>query len=217
MYEEIKEQMVDICHKLWQKGWVAANDGNVTVKVGEGKYLATQTGVSKAFITPEKIGLIDDDFNILEAAEGFRPSSEVKMHLRCYKERPDVGAVVHAHPPVSTGFACAHLPMDDYCMIETVIGVGSIPLTPYGTPSTYEVPEAIAPYLKPRCSDSRRRPYHSILQNGNNGASGSHFSCCTSARRCKGYYSRQYRQTYRYERAIRRYRQASGLQEIPLM
>ena len=59
--------------------------------------------------------------------------------------------------------------------------------------------------------------YHSILQNGNNGASGSHFSCCTSARRCKGYYSRQYRQTYRYERAIRRYRQASGLQEIPLM
>ena len=114
--------MVDICHKLWQKGWVAANDGNVTVKVGEGKYLATQTGVSKAFITPEKIGLIDDDFNILEAAEGFRPSSEVKMHLRCYKERPD--------------------------MIETVIAVGSIPLTPYGTPSTYEVPEAIAPYLK---------------------------------------------------------------------
>ena len=148
MYEEIKEQMVDICHKLWQKGWVAANDGNVTVKVAEGKYLATQTGVSKAFITPEKIGLIDDDFNILEAADGFRPSSEVKMHLRCYKERADVGAVVHAHPPVSTGFACAHLPMDDYCMIETVIGVGSIPLTPYGTPSTYEVPEAIAPYLK---------------------------------------------------------------------
>lgn len=148
MYEKIKEQMVDICHKLWQKGWVAANDGNVTVKVGEGKYLATQTGVSKAFITPEKIGLIDDDFNILEAAEGFRPSSEVKMHLRCYKERTDVGAVVHAHPPVSTGFACAHLPMDDYCMIETVIAVGSIPLTPYGTPSTYEVPEAIAPYLK---------------------------------------------------------------------
>ena len=81
MYEEIKEQMVDICHKLWQKGWVAANDGNVTVKVGEGKYLATQTGVSKAFITPEKIGLIDDDFNILEAADGFRPSSEVKMLL----------------------------------------------------------------------------------------------------------------------------------------
>ena len=146
MYEEIKEQIVDVCHKMWQQGWVAANDGNVTVKVGEGRYLATQTGVSKAFITADKIGLIDDDFNIIDAKEGWRPSSEVKMHLRCYQERPDVGAVVHAHPPVATGFACAQLPMDDYCMIETVIAVGSVPLTPYGTPSTYEVPEAITPY-----------------------------------------------------------------------
>jgi L-fuculose-phosphate aldolase len=148
MYEDIKLQMVEICKKLWLKGWVAANDGNVSVKVAPGLYLATQTGVSKADITPDKIGLIDDDFNIIEAKEGWRPSSEVKMHLRCYKEREDVGAVVHAHPPVSTGFACAQLPMDDYCMIETVIAVGSIPLTPYGTPSTYEVPEAIAPYLQ---------------------------------------------------------------------
>ncbi len=148
MYEEIKEQMVDICHKMWQKGWVAANDGNITVKVAEGKYLATQTGMSKAFITTKNIGLIDDDFNILEAEPSFKPSSEVKMHLRCYHDRPDVGAVVHAHPPTATGFACAQIPLDDYCMIETVIVVGSIPLTPYGTPSTYEVPEAIAPYLQ---------------------------------------------------------------------
>ena len=148
MYEEIKEQMVDVCQKMWQQGGVAANDGNVTVKVAEGRYLATQTGVSKAFITADKIGLIDDDFNIIDAKDGWRPSSEVKMHLRCYQERPDVGAVVHAHPPVATGFACAQLPMDDYCMIETVIAVGSVPLTPYGTPSTYEVPEAITPYLQ---------------------------------------------------------------------
>lgn len=148
MYEDIKAAIVEVCHKMWQKGWVAANDGNVSVRVGEGRYLATQTGVSKAEITPEKIGLIDDSFQIIEAAEGFRPSSEIKMHLKCYHERPDVGAVVHAHPPVATGFACAHLPLDDYCMIETVIAVGSVPLTPYGTPSTEEVPEAIAPYLQ---------------------------------------------------------------------
>ncbi len=148
MYEDIKQAMVEVCHKMWQKGWVAANDGNVTVKVAEGKYLATQTGVSKADITVDKIGLIDDSFQILEAAEGWRPSSEVKMHLKCYHDRPDVGAVVHAHPPVATGFACAHQSLDDYCMIETVIAVGSVPNTPYGTPSTYEVPEAIAPYLQ---------------------------------------------------------------------
>jgi L-fuculose-phosphate aldolase len=70
------------------------------------------------------------------------------MHLRCYQEREDVGAVVHAHPPTATGFAVAHLAMDRYTMIETVITLGSIPVTPYGTPSTYEVPDAIAPYLQ---------------------------------------------------------------------
>ncbi|MBR1724193.1 MAG: class II aldolase/adducin family protein, partial [Ruminococcus sp.] len=149
MYEEIKDQIVEVCHKMWLKGWVAANDGNVTVKVGENEFLATRTGISKYEITREHIGLIDKDFNILESpSEGWRPSSEVKMHMKCYADRPDVGAVVHAHPPVSTGFACAHLSIDDYCMIETVIGVGSVPLTPYGTPSTYEVPEAIEPYLQ---------------------------------------------------------------------
>jgi len=72
----------------------------------------------------------------------------MKMHMRCYEERDDVGAVVHAHPPTATGFAVANKPLDQYCMIETVLTVGSIPVTPYGTPSTFEVPDAIAPYLR---------------------------------------------------------------------
>ena len=149
MYEDIKDKIVEVCHKMWLKGWVAANDGNVTVKVGENRFLATRTGISKYEITREHIGLIDGDYNIIEKpSDDWRPSSEVKMHLKCYHDRPDVGAVVHAHPPVSTGFACAHIPLDDYCMIETVIAVGSVPLTPYGTPSTFEVPEAIEPYLQ---------------------------------------------------------------------
>ncbi len=147
MYEEIKDQICDVCHKMWQLGWVAANDGNVTVKLEDGTFLATPTGISKSFITPEKIVHIDKDANIIEANGDYRPSSEIKMHLRCYSEREDVGAVVHAHPPVATGYAVANIPLDDYSMIETVIAIGSIPVTPYGTPSTYEVPEAIAPYL----------------------------------------------------------------------
>ena len=149
MYEDRKDKIVEVCHKMWQKGWVAANDGNVSVKVGENRFLATRTGISKYEITREHIGLIDGDYNIIEKpSEDWKPSSEVKMHLKCYHDRPDVGAVVHAHPPVATGFACAHIPLDDYCMIETVIAVGSVPLTPYGTPSTFEVPEAIEPYLQ---------------------------------------------------------------------
>ena len=79
---------------------------------------------------------------------GIGPSSEIKMHLRCYRERPDVGGVVHAHPPTATGYAVANKPLDDYSMIETVIAIGSVPVTPYGTPSTDEVPEAITPYLQ---------------------------------------------------------------------
>jgi L-fuculose-phosphate aldolase len=142
-----KELICDICHKMWQQGWVAANDGNVTVKLEDGTFLATPTGVSKCFIEPDMLIRIDENYNVLEAKEGYRPSSEIKMHLRCYKEREDVGAVVHAHPATATGFAVAGKSLDEYSMIETVIAIGSIPLTPYGTPSTNEVPEAIAPYL----------------------------------------------------------------------
>ncbi|MBQ7131416.1 MAG: class II aldolase/adducin family protein [Oscillospiraceae bacterium] len=147
-YMELREQMCDICHKMWQLGWVAANDGNLSAKLPDGTFLATPTGISKSFITPEKLVHIDADGNVLDGLEGYRPSSEIKMHLRCYKDRDDVGAVLHAHPPVATGFAVANKHLDRYTMIETVIAIGSIPVTPYGTPSTNEVPEAIAPYIQ---------------------------------------------------------------------
>lgn len=145
---ELKEQMCDICHKMWQLGWVAANDGNLSCRLPDGNFLATPTGISKSFITPEKIVKINANAEVIDGNEKYRPSSEIKMHLRCYEEREDVGAVLHAHPPVATGYAVAHLDMDRYNMIETVISLGSIPCTPYGTPSTYEVPEAITPYLQ---------------------------------------------------------------------
>lgn len=146
--QELKAQICDVCHRMWQLGWVAANDGNISVKLADGSLLCTPTGISKSFITGDSLLLVDQDLNILEGAPGFKPSSEMKMHLRCYQERPDIGAVVHAHPPTATGFAVAGRSLDDYSMIETVVTLGSVPLTPYGTPSTYEVPEAISPYLQ---------------------------------------------------------------------
>jgi L-fuculose-phosphate aldolase len=146
--QQIKEQMCDVCHKMWQLGWVAANDGNVSVRLEDGNFLATPTGISKSFITPEKLVKINAKGEVLEGEEGFHPSSEIKMHLRCYEEREDVGAVVHAHPPTATGYAVAGKSLDEYSMIETVIAIGSIPLAPYGTPSTMEVPTSITPFLK---------------------------------------------------------------------
>lgn len=146
--QEIKDQICDVCHKMWQLGWVAANDGNVSARLADGRIIATPTGISKSFITPEKLILLDAAGNVLEAAEGYRPSSEIKMHLRCYDKRDDVMSVIHAHPPGATGFAVAHKAMDMYNMIEDVTVIGSVPLTPYGTPSTAEVPDAIEPYLQ---------------------------------------------------------------------
>ena len=81
--------------------------------------------MSKSFITPEKLVHIDKDGKVLDGEQGLRPSSEIKMHLRCYREREDVGAVLHAHPPVATGFAVANIPLDDYSMIETVISLNA--------------------------------------------------------------------------------------------
>ena len=118
----------DGCSKRW----------NVSVRLDDGTFLATPTGMSKSFITPDKLLRIDASGNILEGAEGLRPSSEIKMHMRCYEKRDDVRAVVHAHPPTATGFAVAHRPMDMYNMIEDVAAIGAVPLTPYGTPSTTE-------------------------------------------------------------------------------
>ena len=159
-YMETREVMCDICHKMWQLGCVAANDGTLSVKLPDGNFLATPTGISKSFITPEKLVIINPEGEVLQAIDGYRPSSEIKMHLRCYKERDDVGAVLHAHPPTATGYAVAHIPLDRYTMIETVAAIGSIPVTPYGTPSTYEVTDAIAPYLQE----------HDVLLLANHGA-----------------------------------------------
>ncbi len=156
----MREAMCDVCHKMWQLGWVAANDGNVSAILPDGNILATPTGISKSFITPEKLVVIDREGRVIDAVNGYKPSSEIKMHLRCYREREDVGAVVHAHPPTATGYAVAGKSLDEYSMIETVIAIGSIPLTPYGTPSTDEVPEAITPYL----------PEHDVFLLQNHGA-----------------------------------------------
>jgi len=145
--KQLREQMCDICNKMWQLGWVAANDGNVTAKLEKNRFLTTPTGISKSFITEDKLLVVNEKGEIIEGLAGYKPSSELKMHLRAYKERPDIGAVIHAHPPTATGFALAQIPLDSYSLIESAITIGSVPITPFGTPSTEEVPNSIAPYL----------------------------------------------------------------------
>ena len=87
--EIIREQICDVCHKMWQLGWVAANDGNVSVRLDQDTIIATPTGISKSFITPEKLVKLNLKGEIIEAQDGYRPSSEIKMHICCYEEREE--------------------------------------------------------------------------------------------------------------------------------
>ena len=144
----IKQQICDIGKRIYDKGMVASNDGNISVKLNDNEFLCTPTGVSKGFMTPEYICKVDADGKVLEANPGFKPSSEIKMHMRVYKERPDVNAVVHAHPMYATGFAIAGIPLTQPIMPEAVISLGAVPIAEYGTPSTEEIPDAVSKYLQ---------------------------------------------------------------------
>ena len=145
---EIKKQICAIGKRIYDKGMVASNDGNISVKLNDNEFLCTPTGVSKGFMTPEFICKVDKDGNVLQANAGYKPSSEIKMHMRVYKERPDVGAVVHAHPMYATGFAIAGIPLSQPIMPEAVLALGCVPIAEYGTPSTEEIPDAVSKYLQ---------------------------------------------------------------------
>ena len=127
---------------------VAANDGNISVKLNDNEFLCTPTGVSKGFMTPEFICKVDREGKVIQANKGFRPSSEIKMHMRVYQKRLDVGSVVHAHPTFATAFAIAGIPLTQPIMPEAVISLGCVPIAPYGTPTTMEIPDAVEPYLE---------------------------------------------------------------------
>ncbi|NMB44148.1 MAG: class II aldolase/adducin family protein [Clostridiales bacterium] len=144
---EIKKQICEIGKRIDKRGMVAANDGNISVKLNDNEFLCTPTGVSKGYMTPEYICKVDKDGNVIQANGNFRPSSEIKMHLRVYKERPDVKAVVHAHPMYATAFAIAGIPLTQPIMPEAVITLGCVPIAEYGTPSTEEIPDAVSKYL----------------------------------------------------------------------
>lgn len=157
---EIKKQMCEIGQRVYNRNMVAANDGNFSVKLNDNEFLCTPTGVSKGFMTPEYICKVDRNGNLLQANKGFRPSSEIKMHMRVYQQRPDVNAVVHAHPTFATSFAIAGIPLTQPIMPEAVIALGAVPLADYGTPSTVEIPDSIEKFL----------PYYDAVLLANHGA-----------------------------------------------
>jgi L-fuculose-phosphate aldolase len=144
---EAKKIIIDVGMKCWQKGWVAANDGNISYRISDNEILCTPTGVSKGMLTMEHICSVDPEGTLL-GKNAYKPSSEIKMHLRVYQERPDIRSVFHAHPPYATAHAIAGIPLQECVIPEIIIGLGSIPLVPYGTPSTSQIPDRLAPFIK---------------------------------------------------------------------
>jgi L-fuculose-phosphate aldolase len=141
---EAKKMICEIGGRIYKKNFVAANDGNISIKVRDDMIWTTPTGVSKGFMRPDMMVKMTLDGKIVQGKH--KPSSEVKMHLRAYKENPDIRAVVHAHPPVATSFAIAGVELNRPISPEAVVLLGTIPVAPYATPGTEEVPDSIAPY-----------------------------------------------------------------------
>jgi len=145
---EIRADIVDVCHKIYNNGWVAANDGNVSVMIEDDLAICTPTGISKGVMTPDMLIKVDINGKMIEGEKDLKPSSEIKMHLDILKNKPGVNSVVHAHPPYGTAFAVAGVPLNDCILPEIVISLGHIPLTKYGTPSTFEIPDSVREHLK---------------------------------------------------------------------
>jgi L-fuculose-phosphate aldolase len=144
--EQLRADIVEAGRRLYARAYVASNDGNISARLDEHRLITTPKSVSKGFMTPDMMVIVDLEGK--KVAGDRDPSTELPMHLEVYRNRPDVNAVVHAHPPLATGFAVAGIPLTRAVLAEVITTLGSIPIAAYGTPSTAELPEAVRKYIK---------------------------------------------------------------------
>ncbi len=143
--QECREDLLRVCHLIYEKGWVAMNDGNVSIRLDDDRILCTPTAVSKGFVEPDD--LIVCDCAGRKVAGARESTSEIAMHLTIYSLRPDVRSIVHAHPPTATGFAAAGRALDKALLPEVVIQLGAVPLASYGLPGTPALSNGMLPYI----------------------------------------------------------------------
>ena len=142
----LRADIVEVGRRMYARGYTASNDGNISVRLGADRLLMTPKSVCKGFMTPDMMCVTDLEGRKLQGDRD--PSTEMLMHLEVYRQRPDVQAVVHAHPPIATGFAVAGIPLDRAVLAEVLTTLGSIPIAEYATPSTTELPDAVRKYIK---------------------------------------------------------------------
>ena len=142
---KVREEIVRVGKSVHQCGFVAATDGNISVRLDSKRVLVTPTAMSKGAMRADDLVIVDMEGRKLKGRRNV--SSEIGMHMLVYRLRPDVNAVVHAHPPTATGYAAAGMPLPEALCSEVVIALGSIPLARYGTPGTPELAEALSPLI----------------------------------------------------------------------
>lgn len=142
----LREEIAAVCRRLYERGLIAGPDGNVSARLGDDLVLVTPSGMSKVDVEAADMVVVGMDGR---RVSGYRaPSSEVNLHVRIYSQRPDVAAVVHAHPPVATGFAVAGEGFDSYVLPELVAQLGAVPLVPYATPGTLALSDECEPFMR---------------------------------------------------------------------
>ncbi len=142
-----------MCQRLYQKNFVTASDGNLSVRMSNDRLLITPSGFSKGDIQERWLLVVDLEGKLIRGARGpkgetLRLTSEIRMHTQVYRQRPDVNAVVHAHPPVATGFSLAGVPLAGCLLPEVVYTLGAIPTTRFAAPTTEEVPESVSELIQ---------------------------------------------------------------------
>jgi L-fuculose-phosphate aldolase len=142
---EYREDIVQIGKLVFQKGWVAANDGNISLRLDAERILATPTGVCKGMLSVDDLIIVDNQGNKISGR--LERTSEIAMHLKIYEMRPDIRGVLHAHPPVATGFATAGRPLNLGLLPEVVISLGCVPIADYGLPGTPALTEPMLPLI----------------------------------------------------------------------
>jgi L-fuculose-phosphate aldolase len=141
----VARRMALCCRQLAARGLIAGQDGNVSVRLGADRVLVTPRGLIKSLLTAAD--MVEVDLRGRKQRGRHNPTSELDLHLRILNRRADVRAVVHAHPPVATGFAVAGLDLREITLPELILQCGAVPLVPYGTPGTPELGDRLEPHL----------------------------------------------------------------------
>jgi L-fuculose-phosphate aldolase len=160
---EIKYEIVHSGHRLYEKGFVAANNGNISVRLDSGLFLVTPSGICKGDLRLQDILKVDRNGLCIEG--NLKPTTELKMHLEIYRVRPDISSVVHAHPVYSTAFAAARIPLDQCILPEMITTIGAVPLAPFALPSTDAMADSIAPIFEK--TDAALLASHGVVTAGN--------------------------------------------------